>query len=75
MIIRAIIQNIDTSQIDFGGDGTSTNGGNSRVGVADPEGLKIEEGLQKFHPSYVENKQLGTLEKLEVINEVRGLLA
>jgi len=59
-------QGIDTSGIDFGGDGTSTNGGNSRVGVANPEGLAIEEGLQKFHPSYVENKQLGTLEKLEV---------
>ena len=62
----AEVRGIDTSKIDFGGDGTSTNGGNSRVGVADPEGLKIEEGLQKFHPSYVENKQLDTLEKLEV---------
>jgi len=66
LIEDAEVRGIDTSKIDFGGDGTSTNGGNSRVGVADPEGLKIEEGLQKFHPSYVENKQLGTLEKLEV---------
>jgi len=59
-------QGIDTSKIDFGGDGTSTNGGNSRVGVADPEGLKIEEGLQSSHPNYTQGTPLSILEKLEV---------
>ena len=57
---------IDLEEIDWGSDGTSTNGGNSRVGVANPQGLKIEQNLQKFHPSYVEQKELGTLEQLEV---------
>lgn len=57
---------LDVSKINYGSDGTSTNGGNSRVGVANPEGLEIEEGLQKFHPNYTQGEKLGTLEKLEV---------
>ena len=66
LIEDAEVRGIDTSKIDYGSDGTSTNGGNSRVGVANPEGLEIEEGLQKFHPNYTQGEKLGTLEKLEV---------
>lgn len=62
----AEVRGIDTSKINYGSDGTSTNGGNSRVGVANPEGLEIEEGLKKFHPNYTQGEKLGTLETLEV---------
>ena len=57
---------LDVSRLDYGSDGTSTNGGNSKVGVANPEGLDIEEGLKKFHPNYTQGEKLSTLEQLEV---------